>query len=226
MRIVAAIVFKTMPIEFHQLVEEALVGLVELAERGELDHRLDVVLEQSGQDVDVGRRGVAEPGADADEVAGHVLQEDRALVGGRLADQPLAQAELAPQFVVALGAVARDELEPGLLLLALGDVEDAILGVHQRRELGHDQVRDGGEVALALEHAREAGEVGLEPILLRILERLLLQIADHLVDRVLERRHLARGLDRDRAGEVALGHRGRDVGDRADLVGQVARRAG
>ena len=31
---------------FHQLVEEALVGLVELAERGELDHRLHLVLEQ------------------------------------------------------------------------------------------------------------------------------------------------------------------------------------
>ena len=40
---------------FHQLVEEAVVGLVELLERGELDHRLDLVLEQGGQDVDVGR---------------------------------------------------------------------------------------------------------------------------------------------------------------------------
>ena len=38
---------------------------------------------------------------------------------------------------------------------------------------------------------------------------------------VLERRHLARRLDGDRAGEVALGHGGRHVGDRAHLVGQV-----
>ena len=93
--------------------------------------------------------------------------------------------------------------------------------VHQRRELGHDQVGDGGEVALALQHAREAGEVGLEPVLLRILQGLILQVADHLVDVVLERGHFARRLDRDRAGEVALGHRGRHVGDRAHLVGQV-----
>ena len=152
---------------------------------------------------------------------GHVLEQDRPLVGGGLADQPLAQLELALQLVVALGAVAGDQLELGFVLLALGDVEHAILRVHQRRELGHDQVRDGRQVALALEHAREAGEVGLEPVLLRILERLLLQVADHLVDVVLERGHLARRLDRDRAGEVALGHRGRHVGDRADLVGQV-----
>ena len=127
------------------------------------------------------------------------------------------------QRVVALGAVARDQLELGVLLLALGDVEDAVLGVHQRRQLGHDQVRDGGEVALALEHAREAGEVGLEPILLRILQGLLLEVADHLVDIVLERRHLARRFHRDRAGEVALGHGGRHVGDRANLVGEVRR---
>ena len=197
------------------------MGLVELAERGELDHRLDVVLEQGRQDVDIGRRGVAEARADADEIAGHVLEQDRPLVGGGLADQALAQVELAPQLVVALGAVARDQLEPGFLLLALGDVEDAILGVHQRRQLGHDQVRDGGQVALALEHAREAGEVGLQPVLLGVLERLLLQVADHLVDVVLERRHFARRLDRDRAGQIALGHRGRHFGDRAHLVGQV-----
>jgi hypothetical protein len=32
---------------FHQLVEEALVSFVELVERGELDHRLHIVLEQA-----------------------------------------------------------------------------------------------------------------------------------------------------------------------------------
>ena len=134
---------------------------------------------------------------------------------------PSRRLELLLERSGALGAVARDELELGLVLLALGDVEHAILRVHQRRELRHDQVRHGREVALALEHAAEAGEVGLEPILLGILERLLLQVADHLVDRVLERRHLARRLDGDRAGEVALGHGGRHFGDRAHLVGQV-----
>ena len=41
---------------FHELVEEALVGLVELVERGELDHRLHFILEQRRKDVDVGRR--------------------------------------------------------------------------------------------------------------------------------------------------------------------------
>ena len=48
-----------------------------------------------------------------------------------------------------------------------------------------------------------------------------LQVADHLVDVVLQRGDLARGLDGDRAGEVALGHRGRHLGDGAHLGGQV-----
>ena len=199
------------------------MGLVELVERGELDHRLHFVLEQGRQDVDVGRLGVAEARADADEVGRHVLEQDRPAVGRGLADQPLAQVEFLLQLLGAFGAVAGDQLELGFVLLALGDVEHAILRVHQRRELGHDEVRHGREVALALKHAAEAGEVGLEPILLGVLERLLLQVRDHLVDRVLERGHLARRLDGDRAREVALGHGGRHFGDRAHLVGQVRR---
>src|SRR5690606_14106777 len=81
--------------------------------------------------------------------------------------------------------------------------------------------RDRGQVALALQHAAEAGEVGLEPVLFGVLERLIFQVTDHLVDRILERCHFARGFDRDRARQVALGHRGRHVGDRAHLVGQI-----
>ena len=79
---------------FHQLVEEALVGLVELAERGELDHRLDLVLEQSGEDVDVGRGSMAEARADPDEIGRNVLEEDRPSIRGRLADETLAEVKL------------------------------------------------------------------------------------------------------------------------------------
>ncbi len=210
-----------MPIEFHQLVEEALVGLAELAERSEFDDRLHVIFEQRRQDVDVGRLGMAEPRADADEVRRRILEQDRPLVRRRLSDQSFAQAELLLQLVCTVGAIARGELELGLLFLAGRHIEHAILRVHQRRELGHDQVRHCGEVAFALQHAAEAGEVGLEPVLLGVLQRLILEVADHLVDRVLEGRHFTRRLDGDGSGEVALGHSRRHVGDRPDLVGKV-----
>ena len=154
-----------------------------------------------------------------------------------LADEALAHAE-AVRDVLALGeGVGGDEIEHRLALVVVDDVEHAALGVHERRDLGQDQVRDGDEVALALQHAGEAGEVRLQPILLGVLQRRVAQVADHLVDVVLERGDLARGLDGDRPGEVALGHGGRDVGDGAhlgrevrrelvDVVGEVAPQAG
>src|SRR6185437_8453802 len=48
------------------------------------------------------------------------------------------------------------------------------------------------------------------------------QRVDHRVDRVLELEDLAAGVDGDLLAQVALGHRGGDLRDRADLAGQVA----
>src|SRR5207247_71601 len=67
----------------------------------------------------------------------------------------------------------------------------------------------------------ELGEVRLEPVLLRVLEGRILQVTDHLVDVVLQGCDLAARLDRDRARQIALGHRGRHLGDGAHLRRQV-----
>ena len=102
-------------------------------------------------------------------------------------------------------------------------VERAVLRRHQRRQVGQDHVRDGRQVALPLEHAREALEVRLEPVLLGVLAHRLAQVADHLVELVLEDRDLAARLDADLSCEIPFGHRRRHLGDGADLVGQVRR---
>ena len=49
------------------------------------------------------------------------------------------------------------------------------------------------------------------------------ELVDHRVDGVLELEDLALGVDGDLLGQVALGHRGRDLGDVAHLAGQVRR---
>ena len=103
----------------------------------------------------------------------------------------------------------------------LHHVEDAVLGRDDRGQLREDELGDRHQVALALEHPRELGQVRLEPVLLGVLLGRVPEVADHLVDVVLERRHLALGLDGDRAGQVALGDGGGDLGDGADLGGQV-----
>ena len=112
-----------------------------------------------------------------------------------------------------------------------------MLGGDDRRDLAHDQLGHGLQVALALEHARDPGEVRLQPVLLRVDPGGLAEVLDHLVDVVRELGDLALRLDLDRPRQVALGHRGRHLGDRAhlgrevagelvDVLGEVAPRAG
>src|SRR5207245_57332 len=65
--------------------------------------------------------------------------------------------------------------------------------------------------------------VGVEPVLFAVLERRLAEVADHLVGGVLSDWHPAERGHGDLAGQVTLGHRGGDVGDRADLRGEIGR---
>ena len=74
----------------HQLIEEREVIRVEAAERGELDDRLHVALEegQAGRRPSAGR--LAHAGGDVDEVVRDVDDEDALLLEGALADEALA----------------------------------------------------------------------------------------------------------------------------------------
>ena len=82
---------------------------------------------------------------------------------------------------------------------------------------------DGREIALALQHAGELREVGLQPVLLGVALGREPQVADHRVDVVFELGDFAARVDLNRPGQVALGHRGRHFGDGAHLGGQVGR---
>ena len=128
-------------------------------------------------------------------------------------------------MLALLEPVAGLELQHRLAaVVRIGErVEHPVLGRHQRRQLGQDHVGHGRQVALALEHPGEPLEVGLQPVLLLVLAHRLAQVADHLVEQVLEHRDLAAGLHANLTREVALGHGGGHFRDRADLIGQVGR---
>ena len=68
------------------------------------------------------------------------------------------------------------------------------------------------ELALGADFARHAGHFRGERA----------QLVHHGVDGVFQLQDLALDVHRDLLGEVAVGHRGGDVGDVADLAGQVA----
>ena len=100
-------------------------------------------------------------------------------------------------------------------------IDGALVGIDQRRQLGEEHLPHGVQLALALEHAGEFGEVGLQPVLLAVALGGFAQVGNHRVDVVLQLGHLAAGLHLDGAREVTLGHGGGDLGDGAHLRGEV-----
>src|SRR5205085_2195739 len=97
------------------------------------------------------------------------------------------------------GQIARHRVHAvGQVLPGAGDA--AHLGLAARPPVGSGLTRD----------ARHLGGEGVE-------------LVDHRVDGLLELQDLAADVDGDLFGEVALGNCGRDLGDVADLAGQVRR---
>ncbi len=143
------------------------------------------------------------------------------LLDRRLADQAFAGAEARLQLLAFGVGVAGEQPQIRLLGRRFVEVDDAVLHRHERRELRQNRARHGGEVALALQQARELREVRLQPVLRGVLLRRIAQVDDHFVDVVLERRDFAGRFNVDRLRQVALGHGGRDFGDGAHLRGQV-----
>ena len=124
---------------------------------------------------------------------------------------------MAVGAVVGIGRQQREAVR----LLAAHLIDDALVGVDQRRQFGQQQPADRGQVALALQHVGEFGEVGLQPILLGVAVGGEPQVVDHRIDVVFELGHFAARIDLNRARQVALGHGGRHLGDGAHLRGQV-----
>ena len=207
---------------FGQLVEERLVRGAEALEGGELEHALDLAFEHDRQHQDVRGEAFAQAGADLDVVARARWRAGSSAFRARTGRRgPSPSSSRLPWLSWPSGGVAGEQRQLVGLAAAVEHVEHRLLRADHRRQFRQDQAADGEQVALALQHAAELGEVGLQPVLLGVLLRRVLQVADHLVDGVLEGRHLALRLDRDRARQVALGHRGGDLGDGAHLRGQV-----
>ena len=76
-------------------------------------------------------------------------------------------------------------------------------------DAGHDRL--AAELAVGADLARHARHFGGKGA----------QLIDHRVDGFLELQDLAADVDRDLLGEVAIGHRDRDLGDVANLAGQI-----
>jgi hypothetical protein len=102
-------------------------------------------------------------------------------------------------------------------------VQHALVGPDEGRQLGQQHLADAHQVALALEHAGEARQIGLQPVLLVVALGGQAQVVNHRVDVVFELGHLASRFHLHGARQVALGHGSRHLGNGAHLAGQVRR---
>ena len=202
-----------------QLLEERQVGGREFVQRGQAEHGLHLPLEGHREDDQVARQRLEEDRTDRHGIRRHVGDQDAAPIAGALADEAFPEAEHRRIRDVGGVGVAGQHLQPRRLAVHL--VDDALVRVDERHQLGQQQLADRGQVALALQQAGETGEVGLQPVLLGVAVGGQPQVADHRVDVVLQLGDLAAGVDLDRSGQVALGHRGGHLGDGPHLAGEV-----
>ena len=199
-----------------QLFEEGHLRGGERADRGELDHGLDLVLEQHRKHDDILRDHTQQSRIDRRRIAGDVRHQPLPLVHGALADQSFTELHDLRVRTAAIAGIGGEQAQLRVLGV-LHLIDHAHMRVDQRRQFGQQQPADGREVALALQHVGEPCKVGLEPVLLGVHLGGEAEIADHRVDVVFEFGDFAAGVDLDRARQVALGHGGRDLGDRTHL---------
>ena len=82
-------------------------------------------------------------------------------------DEAFAEADGRRRRLVAV-RVARQQLELHARRRRVHVIDRALLRIDQRRDLGEQHLPYRVELALALEHAGEPREVGLEPVLLAV----------------------------------------------------------
>ena len=149
------------------------------------------------------------------------IGDQHALLFGRaLPDEAVAKPQVLRMAVHAVVGERREQHE-AFGFLALHLIDHALLRVDERRQFGEQHAADGRQIALALQHAGESREVGLQPVLLLVAVGGEAQVVDHRVDVVFQLGHFAARFHLNRAGEVALGDGGCDFGDGAHLVREV-----
>ena len=153
-------------------------------------------------------------------VFGELIDHEPFMVQSTLADQGLCQ--LQPDGQIAASCIRSHQQKRlfGILSVVIR-IEHSLMRIHQGRQFRKNLLRNRLQVALPLKHSAELGQVGLEPVLLRVLLRGDAEIANHFVDVVLENLDLAPCLNRDRPRQVAFGYGRGHVFDRSHLGREV-----
>ena len=157
---------------FGQLREERQVGLREVGQGGQLDHGLDLAFEEHRQDDDCcaaqSRPGRSRCGCNP---WGFRSSRMRRFSTAHWPTRPSPTLKFAGQVIFLRNRrMPASILQPGFAVVVSHSlIHHAVLGIDQRRQLGKQLLADRDQIALALHHAGELGEVGLQPVLLGVL---------------------------------------------------------
>src|SRR3984885_7949087 len=205
-----------------ELLEEREMRSGEDPQGGQLDDRLHAVLKEHGQNNHVAGNRQKQAGLNRQRAGRKIGNQHPLLFRGALPDHTFARSQaLAETFFAVVGKCGKQNQRFGAIRLGFHPVDYALLGINERREFGKQHAADRGEVALALQHTREASEVGLQPVLFGVAVCGQPQVVDHRIDVVFELGDLAARFHLNRSSEVALGDGGGDFGDGAYLVREV-----
>src|SRR5690348_11680838 len=168
-----------------ELLEERQVRCGECVESGEFDHGLDAVFKEHGQDDHILRHGGEKTRTNGRGAFRQIRNEYAALFSSALTDESFAQLETrgVPGFDVIGVSGQQNELSRPVRFHL---VDDALLRVNERGELGKKRAADGCKVTLTLQHAGEASEIGLKPVLLLVAIGSEPKVINHRVDVVLQ----------------------------------------
>ena len=86
--------------------------------------------------------------------------ENATLFQGALADQALAHSEVRGKAIAFVGCVGGEQFQGGFIFAGIGEIEGSALRIHQGRQLRQQQLRYSEQIALALHHAGELGNIG------------------------------------------------------------------
>ena len=195
----------------------------EVVQGRKTDDGLDLSLEDDGKHHDVAWQRFEKDGGDRNGIGGDVGDENAPSVPGALSHEVFTQSNLLRIRNAGSLGISGQQFQVPLRTRVHVLVDHALMRVHEWHQLGQQHLAHGREIPLPLKHSGESREVALQPVLLGVAVGGQPQVPDHGVDVVLELGDLAASADLNRAGEVALGDRGRHLGDGSHLCREVRR---
>src|SRR5262245_56568135 len=113
--------------------------------------------------------------------------------------------------------VGSQETKSSFTVILVSLINYTDLRANEWGKLAKQHLPNRGKVSLSLQHIGEVGEIGLEPVLFRVLLSRKPKVVDHRVYVVLELRDFPLGFHLNRSREIALRNGCRDIGNRPNL---------